>query len=89
MKKFIVLLMLLFAFACGGREGNDPNVTVASPGSEVPTQTTTEVVQIPDTEGTAAAGGTTTSPGTPVPSPQASPQASPQTAPQASPQTTP
>jgi hypothetical protein len=45
MKTWIVLLTLVCALGCGGSEQDAANI--AQPGTEVPTQTTNEVVAVP------------------------------------------
>jgi hypothetical protein len=48
MKTWIVLMTLMFAMACGGG-GEKSAAPVAEQGTEVPTQTTGQTVQVPET----------------------------------------
>lgn len=75
----LLLLSFLTLTACGGDESAADGTPAAAPGTEIPTQTTTVVVELPAGGGTdtaaapATATGTATDTATAAPAPAASP----------------
>lgn len=68
----LLLMTVLMLGGCGGDEAAENGTPAAVPGTEVPTQTTTVVVSLPEEGGTDTAApaepaGTSTGPATPAP----------------------